>query len=77
MNFPKPYHGCCGTPCFYESEADEDHPCWGEIICIECDVVELEDGSCDEYRYGACEGHIDMFRSYNKMHYNKPNVSSK
>jgi hypothetical protein len=77
MSHPPTFHGCCGTPCFYETTADEQTPCWGQIICIDTDLVELEDGSCDEYRYGACEGHIDMYRTYDKKDYKKPNASSK
>jgi hypothetical protein len=75
MTFPPTYHGCCRTPCFYEYNADEETPCWGEIICVDTGLVETDDGSYDEYRYGACEGHIEMYRTYKKSDYIKPNAS--
>lgn len=65
IDLPPIKHRCCGTPCFYEYN-NEKLPCWGDIICIDYEII-----GDDEYRTGACEEHIDMYPSYNKIKYNK------
>lgn len=77
MNIPPIKNGCCGTPCFYEHVNPENYPCWGTITCVDTDLIELEDGGYDEYRYGACDGHCDMYPSYDETKYNKPNDGNK
>lgn len=71
---PPIVHTCCGTPCFqeYEGSQNAEYACWGNIYCIDTELVELEDGSCDEYRYGACQGHEDIYRNYDRNNYRKP-----
>lgn len=70
MIIPPINHTCCGTPCFQEYEDQENYPCWGDISCVSSDFV--DDGeSYGEYRYGACEGHSDMYPTYDKSLYNR------
>ncbi len=63
---PPPEHACCGTPCFFEGSADKEHPCWGYITCVDADWNEETN---EEYRFGACEGHSDMYPSHDTSKY--------
>lgn len=73
---PPIIHTCCGTPCFqeYESEQDKDYICWGNIYCICSGMFEDDEGNIDEYRYGSCEGHEEVWHSstWDKSKYVKP-----
>lgn len=65
-------HTCCGTPCFMEWDRDqEQYPCWGDISCVDSSLVEYEDGSNDEVRTGACQGHWWVYPSCDNTKYIK------
>jgi hypothetical protein len=71
INLPPINHVCCKTPCFQEFDDQENYPCWGNILCIYSDYTESEDGDYNEWRIGACEGHAEMYPSYDYAKYNK------
>ncbi len=72
MSLPPIRHTCCRTGCFQEFEDQENYPCWGNIVCIDTDIYVDEEGYYDEYRTAACEGHIEMYPSWDKSKYNQP-----
>lgn len=69
---PPVVHTCCHTPCFQEYEDQENFPCWGNISCVNTELIDDGDGGFDEYRYGACQGHYDMYSDYDKSKYISP-----
>lgn len=67
---PPVVHACCGQDCF-QTYDQEERPCWGNVSCVDTDYVDDGDGGLDEYRYAVCEGHSDMYPSYDKTKYIK------
>lgn len=68
---PPIVHTCCGQHCFQEYD-QEERPCWGNVQCVDTEYVDDSDGGLDEYRYAVCEGHYDMYPSYDKTKYKTP-----
>lgn len=65
-NLPAIHHKCCHAPCAFEYDQEEYGLCYGGIKCV--DTTYSEDYS-DEYRTAVCDGHDDMYPSYDKTKY--------
>lgn len=59
-------YACCGSDCFFFWSSTKEDPCWGEVEVI---GEECTDDYSDCWWIHACQGHKDMYYTYDKGEY--------